>query len=408
MSTYDANGGAARAAYALHRAMVGSGIDSRMVVGRKDTQDPTVAGVNGNRFRLNSELDRRISRLQRSPVKTWRSAARISTLTAAQINATPADVVNLHWVTDGLLSIEEIGRIEKPVVWSMYDMWPFAGTEHYCPDGPHARWREGYTKANRPADESGLDIDRWTFERKLRHWAQQSAGHTGFHMVPASTWLANATATSALMRDWQVTRIPHVVSDTEFAPMPKNEAQAALGIQQGRPTLLFLASAGIGDLRKGFDLLERALTQVRKHIPDLQLLVAGPANSDYQSPSGIDITWLGELHGNEALRTAYCSADVIVAPSREDNMPLTAMEAQTCGRPVVAFNIGGLPDIVSHQQTGYLATPFDTQELARGIIVALTNQEAWGRTARVRADQEWSPNVVVRRYVELYSTTRTN
>lgn len=377
-----------------------------MVVGRKDTQDPTVAGVNGSRFRLNSELDRRISRLQRSPVNTWRSAARISTLTAAQINATPADVVNLHWVTDGLLSIEEIGRIEKPVVWSMYDMWPFAGTEHYCPDGPNARWREGYTKANRPADESGLDIDRWTFERKLRYWAQQSAGHTDFQMVPASTWLANATATSALMRDWQVTRIPHVVSDTEFAPRPTNEAQAALGIQQGRPTLLFLASAGIGDQRKGFDLLEEALTQVEKHIPDLQLLVAGPRVKDYQAPKGLDITWLGELHGNEALRTAYCSADVIVAPSREDNMPLTAMEAQTCGRPVVAFNIGGLPDIVSHLQSGYLATPFDTDDLAQGITQALEKAEESGERARAKATAEWSPEVVVTRYRELYEAAQ--
>ena len=116
LSTYATNGGAARAATTLHEAMLAQGLESEMWTAR------------GAKFKRAQFLDRQLWRLQSSPVKTWRSPARFSSLTAKEINASDADIVNLHWVTDGFLSTEEIGKIEKPIVWSMYDMWPFSGT----------------------------------------------------------------------------------------------------------------------------------------------------------------------------------------------------------------------------------------------------------------------------------------
>lgn len=205
------------------------------------------------------------------------------------------------------------------------------------------------------------------------------------------------------MREWEAHRIPHLVSDTEFASMPKSTARQELGVDPERPTILFLASAGVTDQRKGFDLLEEALPSVRRHVPDLQVLVGGPVTPQYSSPSNATIAWLGELQGNAALRTAYSAADALVAPSREDNMPLTAMEAQMCGLPVAAFRIGGLPDIVDHQRTGYLADPFNCDALADGILQTLKNRAAWGPESRERALREWSADVVVTRYRNLYT-----
>ena len=149
VSTYATNGGAARAASALNSAMKVEGIDSSIL---------TAGGV---KFRIASELDRRLWKLQKSEVTTWRSPAFFRSLDAETLNQFPADVINLHWVTDGFLSVEEIGKITKPVVWSMYDMWPFCGTEHYGVNSPHARWRTGYSTTNRPSTESGVDLDRW-------------------------------------------------------------------------------------------------------------------------------------------------------------------------------------------------------------------------------------------------------
>lgn len=401
LSTYDANGGAGRAAYALHRAMVDHGIPSRMHVARKATNDPTVTEGDRRRFHLASEADRALWKLQRSPNTTWRSPARFGSLTADHINRSSADIVNLHWVTDGFLSIETIGKIEKPIVWSMYDMWPFSGTEHYGADTRDARWRTGYSATNRSAGESGLDLDRWTFERKQRLWPHP--GNT-IRIVPASTWLEAAVKRSALMDSWPITRIPHVVDPDRFAPRSKQDSRLSLGLDPHVSTLLFLASAGISDERKGFDLLERALPRVKEAHPNVHLVIVGPRSPQDQPQTNVPITWAGESRTDEHLALLYAAADVAVVPSREDNMPLTAMEAQTAGRPVVAFNIGGLPDIVEDGRTGALAQPEETESLARAIIRTLgpETNEAMAKAARDRALTSWSPKVIVSQYADLY------
>lgn len=361
------------------------------------------ATASGLRFKVAGELDRRSWRMQRSPVVTWRSPARFGSLSAETINASDADIINLHWVTDGFLSIEEIGRITKPVVWSLYDMWPFAGTEHYGADTPNARWRTGYTKANRPADESGLDLDRLTWQRKRKNWRPMT-------IVPASTWLTEAAEASALMGDWPITRIPHVIDDTVFTPMTRKQARHQLGLDEVAPTIVFLASAGIGDMRKGFDLLEQALPEVKNRVQGIRVAIIGPKQEGKHSAGGVPIDWVGTVAGNEALRAAYCAGNVVAVPSREDNMPLTAMEAQTCGRAVVAFDIGGLPDIVEHHRTGYLAPAFDTSAMATGLIEAIEdseNEDAWGLAARARALNTWSPEVVVAKYLAVYDKALT-
>ena len=143
LSTYDTRGGAARAAYALHRTMVDGGVDSTLRVAMKTVDDSRVHSSPDLRFRIANELEHRLCGLQRSPLITWRSPAYLGCLSANEINTSNADIVNIHWATDGFMSIREIGRIQKPVVWSIYDMWPFCGTEHYGTDTPDARWRTG-------------------------------------------------------------------------------------------------------------------------------------------------------------------------------------------------------------------------------------------------------------------------
>ena len=408
LSTYDVRGGAARSAYALHRSMVAAGIDSTMQVALKTVDDPTVAGTPqeaarrspaGLRFLAANDLEHRMWGLQHSAIDIWRSPGYFGSLSARSINATDADVVNIHWATDGFLSIREIGRITKPVVWSLCDMWPFSGSEHYGSDAPDARWRTGYTKDNRPPDERGFDLDLHAWERKRKWWTRER------HVVTASTWMNNATHASALMRDWPTHQIPHVIDCDTFQPMEMREARAALGLPQDVPLILFIASGGINDGRKGWDLLEGALPAVRQAHPDAEVVIIGTATPGYETADRTPIHWIGDVHGDEELARYYCAADVTAVPSRDDNMPLTAMEAQSCGRPVVSFAIGGLPDSVSHQQTGYLANPYDVADLATGLTQALDDSHGmnvWSQAARLRAVQTWSPQVVVPQYLAVY------
>ncbi|CAB4904331.1 MAG: glycosyltransferase [Actinobacteria bacterium] len=400
VSTYDGNGGAGRAAFALHQAMAAAGIDSNMLVAQKSSSDPRVTELQGRHkftWKAAQFADRKMWDLQKSQNKTWRSPARFGALSADVINASDADVVNLHWVTNGFLSIKEIGRISKPIVWSLYDMWTFSGTEHYGADSLDARWRSGYTPSNRVAGDSGFDLDRATWNRKKKFWKQP------MHLVPASSWLADRAAHSEIAHSWPITRIAHVIDTNIFSPMDRSLARARHSLPTGVPLVLFLSSAGIADHRKGWELLETAMTQVKSAFPLVELFVAGPATPDYTHLDGIPITWIGQVEGDEALQSLYAAANVVAVPSKEDNMPLTAMEAQSVGVSVAAFSIGGLPDIVLDGVTGSLAPAFDVSALAAGIVDSLgAAGVSQGLAARSHAIETWSPKVVVESYLEVY------
>lgn len=399
LSTYDSGGGAARAAYALHKAMVESGIASNFMVARKSGNDPSVTSGSDFKFRVANRLDRQLWRLQRGPDIGWRSPARFGSTSADLINRSNFDVVNLHWVTGGFLSIEEIGKIKKPLVWTLHDMWPFAGTEHYASESSNSRWRVGYSTANRPNYEYGFDIDRMTWERKAKHWKRP------IFLIPVSSWLGELAAESALMNLWPNQVIPNIMDTVQFTPVPKAEARQLLGLPVEKPLVSFVSAAGIGDKRKGWALLEAAMGEVQARHQSAAVIVVGPSRQRDYIVRGFPIYWLGEVTENERMRQIIGAADVAVIPSTADNLPLTALEAHSCGRPVVAFRLGGLSDIVTHRETGYLAAPADTGDLARGLIEALDDSagpDSWGPAARTKAELLWSADAILSQYLEVY------
>jgi glycosyltransferase involved in cell wall biosynthesis len=384
LSTYDAHGGAARAAVAIHKSLHIAGVDSRMQIAQADSL----------KFKLAKEADRRLWKLQKSETLTWRSPARFGSLGAKEINNSGADIVHLHWVTDGFLTIETIGQITKPIVWSLCDAWAFSGAEHYATEVSRTRSVQGYDKTIRNPKDSGFDLDRWTWNRKQSNWTEP------MHLLPASTWLTQATQESALMGDWPITRIPHIVDTNLFT----SDTEKTRNGEQ--PVVLFLASAGVHDTRKGADLLIGALKDPAIN-QRLKVVIVGPRptpQEEQQITSSVnhDIIFHGEARGDQELINLYSKADITVVPSREDNMPITAMESQSCGTPVVGFRIGGLPDIVNPTTSGYLAEPENTQDLAQGIMQVL-NQNLREST-RQHALATWSPDVVVPQLLAVYES----
>jgi len=381
LSTYNAHGGAARAALAVHTSLKAAGVKSEMRIAKADSL----------KFKLAKEADCRIWALQKSNTLTWRSPAKFGSITAKEINNSGVDIVHLHWVTDGFLTIETIGKINKPIVWSLCDAWAFSGAEHYATEFSRSRSQQGYQKFNRNPSDTGLDVDRWTWNRKRNNWRRP------MQLLPASSWLTEATRESVLLGAWPITQIPHIVDTNVFTPQPQDAKTT--------PILLFLASAGIHDQRKGWDLLEESLNDpalaTRVHV-----IVVGPKPTELEQQkikenSRHQITFYGEARGDQELVDLYAQADITVVPSREDNMPITAMESQSCGTPVVAFRIGGLPDIVDPVTSGYLADPEDPHDLAYGIEQVL--QRNLRESTRAHALATWSPDVVVPQLLDIYS-----
>lgn len=402
----DMIGGAARAAYRIHHALRDSGVDSRMLVNIATAGDWTVEGPNGKFSKAMVRLCPIIASLLNRTLKTGNpvihSTGIIPTRMHRQLNASDADVVNLHWVNGEMMSISDIGKLNKPVVWTQHDMWAFCGAEHGTED---MRWRNGYTAKNRPEYEAGFDLNRLTFARKQKHW------QLPMHIVSPSQWLADCAKNSALMRDWPISVIPNAIDTNVWKPVNKAIARELLNLPSDIPLLLFGAMGGTRDPRKGFDLLQAALNHLRGSLPGLELMVFGQRSPKAQVDIGFPIHYAGHLHDDVSLRLLYSAADALVIPSRQENLPNTGVEAHSCGTPIVAFNACGLPDIVSHRETGYLAKAFDPVDLASGLAWILedsTRLAALGEASRARAVHLWSSKVVAAQYLQMYQNVLTS
>lgn len=409
VSTSDIVGGAARAAYRLHRTLLAEEEESRMLVRSKNSGDLLVDGpistVSKEWGAIRPAFGGLVLRLQHNSHHVFRSVSCLPSRWATAINESNADVVNLHWVAGEAMSIEDIGRIRKPVVWTLHDMWPFCGTEHYAPDGDDTRWKQGYAPTNRPEGQTGIDLDRWAWHRKVRAWCKP------IQIITPSHWLSRCVAASALMRDWPVATIPNVLDTDTYKPVDRGFARAALNLPQDKTIVLFGAIAGGVDPRKGYDLLLESLrhfSRVDDAGKSALCVVFGQLAPPQQPNIAIPMQWMGHIHDDVTLALLYSAANVMVVPSRQEAFGQTASEALACGCPVVAFDATGLVDVVDHKVTGYLAKAFDEEDLAHGISWVLEDKVRWkmlSDASRQRAVQLWSPTVVVPQYQEIYRAT---
>lgn len=397
MSHSDLRGGAARAAYRQHRALVDADVDSTLLVREKQSDDDSVREVPHSDSevvrRLRARVERDVARLQQTPNPNPHSANVLPTKMAHLLDA---DIVNLHWIGSGAMSSGDIARVLPPVVMTLHDMWAFSGAEHYGPDGPDARWTSAYERDNRPPGHKGLDVDRYVWHRK-RKWTSRAT------IVSPSRWLDDCVARSELLGDRPRHLIPYAIDLETFRPS-RPSSRLVPGVPEGSSVILFAAIGGSSDPRKGFDLLEAALRRINRE--STVCVVMGQEEPALPPDVGLPLLWTGHLDEDQQLVELYNSADVVVVPSRQDNLPQTATEAQSCGTPVVAFRVGGLPDAVVHDRTGYLAEPFDTSDLAAGIDWVLDDEERrahLGRAARARAVSLWEPSRIAGQYIDVYA-----
>lgn len=402
VSSSDIQGGAAISAYRLHRALRTAGLASTMVTDVAKSGDWTVQRPRSKVSRALVPLRPHLGNVPRywftSDNVNLHSTAMLPSTWVKHLNWSGGDLLHLHWINNEMLSIADIGQLRRPLVWTLHDMWAFCGAEHYTED---SRWQTGYWRDNRPADERGFDLNRWTWQRKRRHWQRP------IQIVTPSHWLANCVAKSALMANWPITVIPTPIDTEVWQPCDRTWARQLLGLPLGVPLVLFGSAEGNHERRKGFDLLQSALADLKETMPTLELVVLGQPAPEKPADLGFSTHYMGYLHDAVSLRLLYSAVDVVIVPSRQDNLPNIGLEAQACGTPVVAFDACGLPDVVEHQRTGYLAQAFEPADLAQGIEWVLGDRDrlvTLRQAARQRAIEQWSPHVVAKNYLEVYQT----
>jgi glycosyltransferase involved in cell wall biosynthesis len=374
INTNDINGGAARAAYRLHRGLQNIGVDSQMLVEDKQSDDYTVISpiskVSKGIGKLKPTLD--ILPLQLYPQRD-RSTYSVQWLPdqlAAQVAQINPDVINLHWINGGYLKIETIAKFNKPIVWTLHDMWAFTGGCHY--NGDCTNYTNSCGACPQLHSNKEKDLSRWIWQRKAKAWQ-----NLNITIVTPSHWLAKCAASSSLLKDMRIEVIPNGLDTKQYKPIQKSVARSILGLPEDKQLILFGAMSATSDPRKGFNFLQSALQNLSQSgwRERAELVVLGASEPKNHLELGFKSHYLGRLNDDISLSLVYAAADVFIAPSVQDNLPSTVMESLACATPCVAFDIGGMCDMIEHQQNGYLAKPFDIEDLARGIAWVLEDEE---------------------------------
>ncbi len=403
LSTYDIYGGAALAAHRLHVGLCSAGVDSQMYVRRRYGNTEGVAAPGGLWGRLQVRCRRRIDEwLARRA--GWRSLPRFSAGMVGLpmrrvVEAFAPDVVQLHWIADGFVDLRELRCFGRPIVWTLHDMWPFTGGCHYA--GTCCRFERECGLCPLLGARQEADLSR-------RIWQRKKAAFAGLDLrvVSPSRWLAGLARSSALFQGIAQRVIPYGIDVERFATMPSALARQRFNLPLDKIVVLGGASVFRTEPRKGFDLFAEFARRIMALAPERYAFVvfgtppAGPIDVD-----GIPVIELGSISDQAVLAAVYAAADVFVAPSREDNLPNTLLEAMACGTPAASFAVGGIPEVICDGINGCLARPFDIAELAAKVHALLRDPATVARAraaARNKATTEYASAIAAERYRALY------
>lgn len=411
LSHSDLGGGAARAAYRLHQGLKYLDVRSEMLVQYKLSDDNTVL-VRHNKLdkgmaklKLFEHLDALPLKFSRQRPETVFSLQWLPDRLPTQVAPLNSDLINLHWTCKGYIKIETLAKLARPLVWTLHDMWAFTGGCHYTQDCD--RYQKACGNCPQLHSSKERDLSRWVWQRKVRAWDKLD-----LTVVTPSRWLAKCASASTLLGQKRVEAIPNSLDTQLYKPLERRVARERLNLPQDRKLVLCGALMVTADRRKGLHLLQLALQRLSQSdwSERLSLVVFGASTPGNSTDCGLPTHYLGSLSDDVSLALVYAAADVFVAPSLQDNLPNTVLEALACGTPCVAFNIGGMPDAIAHQQNGYLARPYAIEELAQGIAWVLEDAERHQKlshSAREKAEQEFALERQAKRYSSLFSEILT-
>lgn len=407
VNTLDLEGGAARAAYRLHRGLLVEGIDSHMLVQSKSSDDFTVIG---SQTKLQKTSQNLLPHIDYLPVRRYKN--RTKTLFSPnwfpfssmvnRINEISPDLVHLHWINHGMLRIEDFSKIKAPIVWSLHDMWAFTGGCHY--DEACGTYKKNCGCCPVLGSYKSNDLSRKVWNRKQRAFGK--INH--LNIIGLSQWLADCAKQSFLFKNTPVFNLPNPIDTKAFSPFDKQQARELFNLPKNKKLILFGAMEATSDPRKGFKALSEALLKLKTN--NFEFVVFGSSQPNKPPIFNGKINYLGRIHDDISLKALYSAVDVFVAPSLQENLSNTIMESLACSTPVVGFDIGGNSDLIEHKKNGYLAKPYDTTDLAHGIDWVL-NSKSYNQLcekAREKILKTFDSRIVVKQYIELYRHVQVN
>lgn len=402
VNTSERTGGAAVAANRLMKALNNNGAKAKMLVRDKETETLTVVPLpHSPRLRWHFLWERLVifcrlhfSRQHLFEVDIANAGYDITKLPEFQ----EADVIHLHWVNQGMLSLKGIQKIlqsGKPVVWTMHDIWPATALCHVTLGCQHFTSQCGNCRLL-PGGGSSHDYSTTIWQRKQRMLADEN-----IYFVACSHWLESEAKRSALLKGQKITSIPNPIDTRIYKRGNKQEARQRLGLPLDKKLILF-ASQRVTNVNKGMDYLIEACRQLQ--ISDAAVVILGGHAEEVVSQLSLEAYPLGYVNDEQRIVDVYHASDVFVLPSLSENLPNTIMEAMTCGVPCVGFKVGGIPEEIDHRRNGYVAEYRSAEDLARGIrwILAEADYEELSKNAVQKVVQNYSQQSVALKYLDVY------
>ena len=410
VNTSEWTGGAAVAASRLMEALNNNGVKAKMLVRDKETDRLTVAAVPGQKWmqfyflweRFVVWLRLHFNRKHLFEVDIANCGADVTQLPEFQ----KADVVHLHWINQGMLSLKGIRKIlntGKPVVWTMHDIWPATAICHLTLDCRNFETQCAHCRLL-PGSGSTNDLSTQIWKRK-----QQMLNDRQITFVTCSQWLAGEAQKSALLKGQRVVSIPNPIDTHIYTPKDKQQARQRVGLPTEGRIILF-ASQRVTNRNKGMGYLLEACRLLAEQYPekkeDITVAILGGHAEEIEGQLPFRTCPLGYVNDEQRIVDIYNAADVFVLPSLSENLPNTIMEAMACGVPSVGFRIGGIPEEIDHQQNGYVADYCSSEDLARGIWWTLyeADHEAVRKACLQKVAHNYSQQSVANRYLEVYES----
>ena len=405
----DSGGGAFTACERVHREMLKRNSESYILCERSSGNVPNSIGIRSSlRWQLFNRLRNRFlfefSKLLKPPFffepdcHPFYSINYFGNNILKVVENIKPDIVHLHWVGGGFLRIEDLRILSHkyPVVWTFHDMWPFCGAEHYTMN--ETRWVNGYRADNRSGLSKGVDINRWTWNRKVESW-----NSIRINTISVSMWLGEQVLRSKLFRNISGRRtvIPNGLDPDRFIPGPRLRNHSPTSAE--RPWKILFGAVDLNQWIKGGDLFIEAIRILIKTGKKIELSTFGGGQK--LALDSVLVKNYGRINSIERLAEIYAEADVMVVPSRMEAFGQVAIEAMACSTPVVCFDTTGLRDIVRHKENGYRAVCFDPNDLARGIewcLSSSTFKREFGSSVRESGLQRFTISSVVTSTLSFY------
>jgi glycosyltransferase involved in cell wall biosynthesis len=388
----DKKGGAAISVKRLHDLLIKKNQESYLIVGDKNYQQKDIITHPTNlekiKYIFKESFNRKISKIFYSNKNTTISLNILPSKILKIINRMNADIVNLHWIGNETLSLFDINKINTKIVWTLHDMWPFLGTDHYSST---ADYSNGFK--DKKINNYYFNLDRFIWKLKKKNFNNVKK------IICTSKWMYDKVNQSDLFNKKEIKIIELPIDQEFWKPLDKNISKKFLNIDSTKKVIVFGADNFLNNNRKGFSLFIEIIKYLKKTNKfEFEVILFGETKNLDQFKH-MNFINMGYINDDITKKLIYSAADVTVVPSVLEAFGLVAQEATHCGSPCVVFNNTGLTSIIEHKKNGYISNYNSINDMCEGVNWCLKEMNGKENDIHLFTKQKFDIDKIIRKYL---------